>query len=79
MSTRLERKHRTPQELGIKGSGGLFDLMDNSIKQFYRINDEEYDHIAESLTPEEIEVFMNSTPTFAESRQKIHILNKYLT
>ena len=41
--SRISRKNRT--DLGLKSSGGVFDLFDNVIKEVWRVNDEESDFI----------------------------------
>ena len=46
---RLERRNRTYGDLGIKSSGGMFDLFDNAIKEIYRINDNEYNYLFEKM------------------------------
>lgn len=40
MTTRLERRGRT--DIVFKGSGGLFDAMDDVVKGTWRINDDEF-------------------------------------
>lgn len=39
--SRCKRKFRPYEDLKIKSSGGIFDLLDNAIKEVYRITDAE--------------------------------------
>ena len=76
--TRLARKNRTDEELGILSSGGLFDMFDNEIKFSYRLNDDEFDYIAKYMADEEIELFTNDNKTYDQKRKVIKLLEKYL-
>lgn len=77
--SRIDRRNKlTDDNIGFKHSGGMFDLFDNQIKVAYRINDDEYDHLCEIMTDEESDVFITEKPTYAQKRQMIHLLNKYL-
>jgi hypothetical protein len=66
------------------GRIGLFDLMDNWIKEAYNITDEEYDYICDHATDEELHNFLladingNKPVTFSEKRIALGIRNKYL-
>jgi hypothetical protein len=62
--SRLSRKNRTNSECGIKTSGGVTDLFDNTIKTVWRINDQEYDSILET--------------TFYEKRKMIILVERLL-
>ena len=68
----------------IVNSGGLTDLMDNMIKLFYNITDDELDKICDLASPEEIEEFMQATgkedkpATFSEIRKGFIVRNKYV-
>lgn len=75
---RLDRKNRTEADMGIKGSGGMLDLFDNQIKLAHRLNDREYDTLAEKMTDEEMDVFLKDNLTFAEKRKLLAIYKKYL-
>jgi hypothetical protein len=77
MKTRLERRNRTDDELGILNKGGLLDLFDNGVKSAFRINDEEYDFISGELSDEEIKLLMSESYTFSEKRKVLAILSKY--
>lgn len=76
--SRLARKNRTNKDIGYKSSGGLLDLFDNLVKETYRINDDEYDYIAENASNDELDLFMKEFPDFALKRKIIITLNKYL-
>ena len=72
------------EEVELKGSGGLGDLVDDMIKQSYNITDEEYDYIAGESSNEDLDIFLNGlggldTPaTFSEKRKGLEVRNKYL-
>jgi len=81
--SRLARKNRTYSDIGYMTDGGMLDLFDNTVKVAFRLNDDEYDFIAEHATDEDIDVLMVGIPegglTFADKRKLITVLNKYLT
>jgi len=61
----------------------LFDLVDEMIKEFYKINDDELDYICEFATDEEIDSFMsalgtpNGPATFTQRKKGVLVKNKY--
>ncbi len=80
---RLKRKNRTLEDLGIVSNGGMADLIDNAVKEIYRINDKEYDYIAENTTDEDLGILMETDLagkelTFSHKREVIRVLDKYL-
>lgn len=77
--SRLSRKNRTCEDLGIKSSGGMLDLFDNAIKETFRINDDEFDYIAERLSEDEMDIVFKEDQSFNEKRQCILIVEKYIT
>jgi hypothetical protein len=76
--SRLARKNRTDEELGILSSGGLFDLFDNEIKLSYRLNDDEFDYLAENMSDEDMGLFTNDNKIYDQKRKVIKLLEKYL-
>lgn len=76
--SRLDRRKRELSELGIKSSGGMLDLFDNAVKETYRLNDDEYDFIAERITDNEADIFLNMKLSFKDKRKVLKILDKYL-
>lgn len=83
MSTRLSRKNRTVEDLGILSSGGLMDLFDNQTKIFFRLNDNEYDFLCDQIEDEDedFSTLFGSTKvqmTFPQKR-KMLIMLKELT
>ena len=76
--SRFLRKNRTNSECGIKTSGGVTDLFDNTIKSVWRINDQEYDSILEKMTDEEMDLFIKENPTFYEKRKIIILVERLL-
>ena len=77
--SRSSRRNRTCSELGIKSKGGMTDLFDNAIKEVYRINDDEYDYLAEKLTDEEMNLFLSEKLIFSEKKQLLSILEQHLS
>lgn len=81
---RLARKNRLYSDLKIKSSGGLTDAFDNMFKDVFRIDDAEYDYIAEhasedQLTHLTIDANLRGKPlTFKEKRAIICTLDNLL-
>jgi len=75
---RIERRNITNGEIGYKSAGGLFDLFDNAVKSFARINDEQYDFILDRADDNEMDLLIKEEYSFAEKRQLITMLEKYL-
>ena len=76
--SRINRKNWLNKDIGYKSSGGMFDLIDNQIKSIYRINDDEYDHLCEVMSDDEMDIFVTDKPTYADKRKMIELLNKYI-
>lgn len=76
--SRIDRRNWTAGNIGYKSSGGLMDIFDNSVKIIFRIDDKEFDLLAESMTDEEVDLMMTEAQSFAERRKMIQILNKYI-
>jgi hypothetical protein len=74
----MSRINRRKIEIDINHNGSLLYTFDNTIKQTYRIYDDEFDYIDEKATEEELFLLVNEKPTFAEKREIIKILNKYI-
>ena len=53
--TRFERKNRTDIKYHLRGP--VFDAVDNFIKGYWRINDEEYDYLCDELNDVELMLF----------------------
>jgi hypothetical protein len=77
MLSRSTRKGWKPEEYRERGSG-IFAMFDYAIKEHYRINDEEYNYIAEKLTEDELDLFISNGISFSERRQQMEIRKKYL-
>ena len=75
--TRLERKTRI--DIIYKGCGGLIDVFDDTYKQFWRINDDEYDYLCETLTDEELDAITPAFKTISEIKKAITIVNAALS
>lgn len=77
MTSRLKRKNRI--DIIFKNCGGLNDAIDDFLKQLYRINDEEYDYIAEYATDAELQKILPEFKSFSEKKEAIIITNRLLT
>ena len=75
--TRFERKNRT--DINYKGCGGITDALDDMIKQLWRINDDEYDYLCESLTDDELCTIIPEFKNISQIKEAINITNKYLS
>lgn len=77
--SRCKRKFRPYEDLKIKSSGGLQDLFDNTIKEVYRITDDEYDYLAEFLTDGEMSYFVSEKLSFGEKKECLRIIQNHLS
>ncbi|NDE10797.1 MAG: hypothetical protein EBZ95_09555 [Chitinophagia bacterium] len=75
--TRFERKNRT--EIVYKGFGGITDAFDDMYKQLWRINDEEYNYLCETLTDEELSDITPEFKTISQIKKAITIVNTALS
>jgi len=76
--SRINRRNLDPSYMGLLCRGGIFDAFDNVIKSYYRISDDEYDIIAEKASEDELGIFLDENPNFAQKRKQIELLNKYV-
>lgn len=77
--TRFERKFRTDLNLKshLPGKHGLNELMDDAIKQLWRINDGEFDYIAENISDDDIHLFViGEKSTISELKRGIRLVNE---
>lgn len=74
--TRFERKNRT--DIVYKERGGITDLIDDMYKSLWRINDEEYDYLCETLTDEELDAIIPEFKTISDIKKAINIVNTSL-
>ena len=65
---RLERK-RNPPAIKICTKGGMVDLFDNSMKEAFMINDEEYDLLSEALSLDNIDLLTSGSLNYSEAKQ----------
>jgi hypothetical protein len=75
---RINRRTWTMKEFGNKNTKGLFRLLDVAMKENLRITDDEYDYISGEMNDVEAYILLEETPTFAQRRKIIEILNKYI-
>ena len=78
-TSRIKRRNRNYEELKIKNSGGIFDLVDNTMKETYRITDNEYDYLCEKLSDDEMNLFSLENLSFTQKKEILIILTKHLT
>ena len=75
---------RPEVQQSIVNQGGITDLMDNMVKLFYNITDEELDHICENASDEELKIFIDAigkeehSATFGEIKKGFIVRNKYV-
>lgn len=74
--TRLERRNRT--DIVYKGHGGLFDALDDAVKQGWRITDEEYDYLLDLDLEAERHLLVDKRSTRTEIKEALLFVNKYL-
>ena len=76
--SRIERRKWGQEEYKFVQNGFL-DVLDNAIKEVYRITDEEFDYLAENMGDEEIELFMASrVASFEEKRKLLQMIKRHL-
>ena len=74
--TRFERKNRT--DIVYKGCGGITDAFDDMYTQLWRINDDEYDYLCETLTDEELSDITPEFKSISQIKKAISIVNNAL-
>lgn len=83
--SRLDRKKRPYEELGIKGHGGLTDLFDMMIQETFYIDSKEYDYICEHMPDEEMDILFTIDTSmqdkevrFSDIRKALNVVDKYV-
>lgn len=77
--SRLKRKQRPLEVLGLKNSGNVLDLFDNDFKQSFYLTDEEYDLIMEQCLEEELEILaLLGKVTYSDMKKALNIIDKYI-
>ena len=76
--SRINRRKWTMNDFGDKTTHGLFGLIDDMMKSNFRITDDEYDFLCETLNDTELGLFATEKTTFSEKRKVIEILNKHI-
>jgi hypothetical protein len=75
--SRLNRKNRT--DVIFASKGGITDLLDNVLKDTWRVSDEEFDYICEFATDQELDsVLIDSASTFYQKRNAILTVNRLI-
>ncbi len=75
--TRLERKNRT--DIIFKGCGGITDALDDALKELWRVNDDEFNYIAETASDEELQAILPPFKSIKNIKNALIISNKLLT
>lgn len=77
--SRLKRKQRPLEVLGLKNSGNILDLFDNDFKQSFYLTDEEYNLLMEQCSEEELEIlaFVRKV-TYSDMKKALTIIDKYI-
>ena len=75
--TRFERKNRN--DIVYKGCGELTDAFDDMYKELWRINDDEFDYLCETLTDEELSDITPEFKSISEIKRAINIVNTALS
>jgi len=76
--SRLNRRYRTAEDLGLMNRGGMHDLFDNQIKSAFRINDREYNFLCNVMNDDEIGIMVDNATTFTQKRLLISTIEKFL-
>lgn len=75
---RIERRKWTKKDIGYSYSGSLLLLIDNTIKQMLRINEDELCYLCEKMNEDDINLIDHGEKyTFSEKRRIITMLNTY--
>lgn len=75
--TRFERRNRT--DIDYKGFGSITDAFDDMFKELWRINDDEYDYLCETLSDEELSVIIPEFESISQIKKAISIVNTALS
>ncbi len=73
--TRMERKNN---DFEYMGRGGITDAFDDMIKQIWRVDNEQLDHICSTATDEELQALTPPLETWEAKRKALQILSKYI-
>jgi hypothetical protein len=76
---RIDRKNITYKEIGYKSSGGMFDLVDNAIKETLRINDDQYNYLCEVCEDNQLDLLVRQDLSFREKKDLLVLLENKLT
>lgn len=74
--SRLKRKNRT--DIEFKGCSGITDMMDDAVKQSWRINDEEFDFICDLEDKYGDALVPNPEPTISELKNSLRLIDEAL-
>ena len=76
---RIERRKWTSKDTECKYNGSILILIDNIVKTFLRINEDEFCFLCGKMNDEEIKLINKEEFTFGEKRQIITMLNTYFS
>ena len=74
--SRIKRKNR--EDIVLKDSGGMLDLIDNWFKATWRVNDEEYDYMVEHSSDEELGLLTRDDLSLTEAKKSLTIVENLL-
>ena len=77
--TRFDRKNRQDIKSNLSNGNlkiGIFDIIDDTMKSVWRINDDEYDYIIDNLSDVELKTFSLSDPSITDIKMMISKVNE---
>ena len=77
--TRFDRKNRQDIKSSLSNGNlknGIFDIIDDTMKSVWRINDDEYDYIIDNLSDVELKTFSLSDPSITDIKMMISKVNE---
>lgn len=77
--TRFDRKNRQDIKSNLSNGNlknGIFDIIDDTMKSVWRINDDEYDYIIDNLSDDELKTFSLSDPSITDIKIMISKVNE---
>lgn len=78
--SRLKRKQRPLEVLGLKNSGNILDLIENDFKQLFYLTDREYTLILKQCSAEELEILaLSGKVTYSNMKKALNIIDKYIS
>lgn len=73
--SRLERKNRT--DIQYKGCGDITDVIDDALKEYWRISDEEYDYLV-TLSDDVVDALIDNSDDYTSKKNNLILINSAL-